>query len=199
MGEFNEHPHIKMYVLPGGRMPKRMSKGAIGYDAWIRAVVSATEMDPQNPALRKTLFDFKTIPSDPKIARRVVETPNGLVYRLKPGNSALVGIGCITEMPYPLFYWLAPRSGLASKFLITVANAPGTVDPDYRGEAAAIVVNNGKMPFDLTADMRIVQLIFQWAIIPQITEVEEYQQLSNTDRGAGGFGSTGLIDPKKVP
>lgn len=178
-------------------MPKRQTEGAIGYDAHIRAVVSVTEMDPTMSVLRKTLFDFKHMPEDPHVAAHVVSRLKNrqteLVYRLDPNESVLVGIGFTTDLPFPLFYWVAPRSGLSSKHNLTVTNAPGTVDPDYRGEAGALIYNRSHdKPFFLELGMRIVQVIFQWAVIPEITEVKNQSELSSTTRGVGGFGSTGV-------
>lgn len=192
-----KNPKVLIHVLPGGSMPKRQTTGAIGYDAHIRALVSATEMDPEVPILRRTLFDFQHMPEDPHIAEHVVSRrKNGqteLVYRLDPNESVLVGIGFTTEMPFPLFYWIAPRSGLSSKHKLTVTNAPGTVDPDYRGEAGALIHNRAHdKPFFLERGMRIVQVIFQWAVLPEIREVKKQSELSDTNRGTGGFGSTGV-------
>src|SRR3989344_9525539 len=143
---------VRIYLLPGGKMPERKTKGAIGFDVAIRTVVSSMEMDPTNPILRKTLFDFIEIPKDnPYIERHVVIVPrqagDQLAYQMDPGESVLVGIGFITEMEWPMFYWVAPRSGLAAKWGITVTNAPGTVDPDYRGEAGVLVFNRNSHPF----------------------------------------------------
>jgi dUTP pyrophosphatase len=184
---------IKIYVLPGGRLPERQTEGAIGYDVCLRAIVSPHKMDLSNPNLRHTLFDFRTVPNDPELARHICRTDGGeLVYRMDPGESVLVGIGFITEMPYPMFYWVAPRSGLSSKWGITVTNAPGTVDPDYRGEAGVLVYNRNQTTYDLRHNMRIAQIIFQLALIPQITEVSDSTGLVVTRRGAGGFGSTGV-------
>jgi len=191
-------PAVKIHVLAGGKLPQRQSDGAIGYDAHIRAIVSPAEKDSQNPVLRKTLFDFFNIPVDPVMASRVVmvqkEDNSGteLVYKLNPGESVLVGIGFVTEMPFPMFYWVAPRSGLASKWGITVTNAPGTVDPDYRGEAGVVVCNRSDKVFFLRHDMRIAQIIFQSALIPDFQIIENYGDLTESRRGADGFGSTGL-------
>ncbi|KKS13365.1 MAG: Deoxyuridine 5'-triphosphate nucleotidohydrolase, partial [Candidatus Yanofskybacteria bacterium GW2011_GWA1_41_6] len=126
---------VRIHLHPGGKMPERKTPGAIGFDAAIRAVVSPTEMDPINLILRKTLFDFTESPNDnPYTERHIVIVPgqfgNQLAYKMDPGESVLVGIGFVTEMKWPMFYWVAPRSGLAAKWGITVANAPGTVDPD---------------------------------------------------------------------
>ena len=184
--------NVYIHVLPGGTMPKRQTRGAIGFDVHIRAVVSAFEMDKENPKLRKTLFNFKDKPADPKVAKHMRLVDGKLVYRMAPHESVLVGIGFATKMPFPMFYWVAPRSGLAAKWNITVTNAPGTVDPDYRGEAGVLVYNRNKTTYDLYHDMRIAQVIFQWALIPHITQVRSYGRLGKTARGSGGFGSTGL-------
>lgn len=185
-------PRLRIHVLPGGTMPERKTDGAIGYDVSIRAIVCAHDMDEKNPTFRKTLFDFKKIPDNREVARHIKRKKKGLVYRMDPGESVLVGIGFTTNMPFPMFYWVAPRSGLASKWGITVTNAPGTVDPDYRGEAGVLVYNRNKTTFDLEHNMRIAQIIFQWALIPNIQSVDTHAGLGKTLRGSGGFGSTGL-------
>lgn len=185
-------PKVRIHLLPGGIMPERKSSGAIGYDVHIRAIVSPTELDTKNPKLRKTLFDFVQMPADPEISSHVIPRNDGLGYRMLPGDSVLVGIGFVTEMPYPLFYWVAPRSGLASRWGITVTNAPGTVDPDYRGEAGVLVYNRNPKEFVLERGMRIAQIVFQLAVIPDFEQVENFSDLLDTSRGSGGFGSTGL-------
>lgn len=200
VGEYLEHlnnPRFRVYVFPGGRMPERATDGAVGFDAFLRAVVSPFDMDPHNKILRKTVFNFIDIPKDnPEVEGHVTIYPsdNGkeLAYRLDPGESILVGIGCTIEMDFPNFYWVAPRSGLASKWKITVTNAPGTVDPDYRGEAGVLVLNINKTPILITKHMKIAQLIFQRAIIPSLVEIDSYEELTTTKRGTGGFGSTGI-------
>jgi len=183
---------IKIHVLRGGHLPERKTDGAIGYDVYLRAIVSPTEMDPENPDLRKTLFNFRDVPQDKSVVQHIQEVNGRLVYRMDPGESVLVGVGFITEMIFPMFYWIGPRSGLASKWGITVTNAPGTVDPDYRGEAGVLVYNRNPHQFDLEHNMRIAQIIFQFALIPHFTEVASPLDLSGTSRGVGGFGSTGL-------
>ncbi len=170
-------------------MPERKSAGAIGYDVAARAILCPFEMDKYHPYLRKTLSN---VPDDSQIARHAYRRGTELLYRMDLGESVLVGLGFITAMPFPLFYWVAPRSGLASKFGITVTNAPGTVDPDYRGEAGVLVYNRNQSIFDLARGMRITQIIFQWAVIPVLDEVAAYDDLVETGRGAGGFGSTGI-------
>jgi dUTP pyrophosphatase len=202
-------PTVKIFALPGGQLPARQTKGAIGYDVHLRAVVCAHEMDLVNPRLRRLLFDFEKPPKERRLISHVLRlSPSGkklplasktgeLVYRLLPGERVLVGIGFVTEMEFPMFYWVVPRSGLASKYGITVENTPGTVDPDYRGEAGVIVCNRSKKPFDLKRGMRIGQVLFQKALIPKFVVVSGFDDLSTTERGAGGFGSTGLEAKKK--
>lgn len=188
-------PIVDIYVVPGGRMPERKTKGAIGYDAYLRAIVDPFEMEPDG-ILRKLIFDFETIPDDEYIKGHVSWEPREdgkgteLVYWLEPGESVLVGIGFITAMEFPMFYWAAPRSGWAAKYRINLANAPGTIDPDYRGEAGILVVNQGRKRFALRRGMRIAQCIFSKAIIPQLHVVSSRDELGETARGSGGFGST---------
>ena len=181
-----------IHLLPGGVMPERKTDGAIGYDVAIRAVLSPTEMDEEKPYLRKCLFDFRTVPEDSGVGAHVHHLGDELVYRMSPGESVLVGIGFITAMPHGIFYWTAPRSGLSSKHGITITNAPGTVDPDYRGEAGVLVYNRNQFTFDLRQGMRIAQIIFQEALFPYLNITESYEELPKTIRGSGGFGSTGL-------
>ncbi len=196
-----ENPKVQILLLPGGSLPERMTAGAIGFDVRLRALVSAWEMDPAEPRLRMTTFDFVRMPvpnGDRNIAGSASKEPTEdgtgteLVYRLDPGKTVLGGIGFVTAMQFPMYYWIAPRSGLAAKYHVQVTNAPGTVDPDYRGEAAVSILNGGEEPFKIRRGMRIAQIIFQKAEIPDFEAVSEWGKLSSTDRGAGGFGSTGL-------
>ena len=192
----NLTPDVFLHVLPGCIKPERKSKGAIGYDAGIRAIVSPFDVDEEKPYLRKTLFDFENTPDNLEIAGRVeIIKENGskeLVYNLLPGESVTAGLGFITAMPFPLFYLMVDRSSWASKHQLKVMNAPGAIDPDYRGEAGAVIKNWGDKIFKLKHNMRIVQCIFQYAIIPFFVDTPEYKNLPKTVRGAGGFGSTGI-------
>jgi dUTP pyrophosphatase len=150
-------------------------------------------MEPENPVFRRTIFDFKNMPNDPEVASRIVkDEKRGLGYRMKRGESVTIGIGCVTAMRFPMFYWITPRSGLSSREGVTVTNAPGTVDSDYRGEAGVLLYNRDNEYFDVFSVMRVAQDIFQEAIIPVFEEVENYEDLPKTIRGSGGFGSTGL-------
>ncbi|MEP9351716.1 dUTP diphosphatase [Xanthobacter sp. KR7-225] len=108
---------------------------------------------------------------------------------LAPGAFAAVPTGLAMALPSGFEGQVRPRSGLALKFGVTVLNAPGTVDADYRGEVMAILINHGPAPFVITRGMRIAQLVV--APVSQIM-LEETGDLGQTARGVGGFGSTGL-------
>lgn len=101
---------------------------------------------------------------------------------------AMVPTGLFIELPEGYEAQIRPRSGLAAKFGITVANAPGTIDADYRGEIKVILVNLSKDQFVINPGERIAQMVI--AKYEKI-EWEEVSELGQTDRGAGGFGSTG--------
>jgi dUTP pyrophosphatase len=105
-----------------------------------------------------------------------------------PGASALVGTGIAIELPPGTEAQVRPRSGLALKHAITVLNTPGTVDEGYRGEVGVILINHGQTAFVIEAGMKIAQLVVSPRIEVEVTEAAE---LSDTHRGAGGFGSTG--------
>lgn len=108
---------------------------------------------------------------------------------LEPGRFLAVPTGLALALPQGFEGQVRPRSGLALKHGVTVLNAPGTVDADYRGEVKVILVNHGSEPFPITRGMRIAQLVV--APVMQIM-LEESGDLDQTARGAGGFGSTGL-------
>lgn len=186
-------PKVQIYVLPGGIMPERKSGGAAGYDVAARAVVSPREMDPQNPIFRRTLFDFESMPEDPDVYGHVHKLGGELVYRMEPGESVLMGIGFVTALPPDVLYVLLNRSGLISKLDIVVKNALTIVDSDYRGEAGVLLYNQSNKYFDLRHGMRIAQIVFQRAEFPEFEAIGDYADLPKTARGAGAFGSTGLL------
>lgn len=188
----------QVYVFPGGKLPQRQTEGAIGYDAYARAIVDPASKPTADNPLRRTIADFNRNDGwegqlDESVRDWIVADPTDAdkyAVALPPHERLMVGLGFATGMEFPMYYWVAPRSGYASRG-ITVANAPGTVDPDYRGEAGALVENNSKEDFVITGGMRIVQLIFGLALIPELKEVSAHDQLPLTARAAGGFGSTG--------
>ena len=107
---------------------------------------------------------------------------------LKPLARALVPTGLFVELPAGFEMQVRPRSGLAAKFGLTVLNAPGTIDADYRGEVKVILANLSSEEFTINDGERIAQLVV--ARHKQV-EWELAEELSDTTRGAGGFGSTG--------
>ncbi|WP_395829995.1 dUTP diphosphatase [Elstera sp.] len=108
---------------------------------------------------------------------------------LAPGKRALVPTGLAFAIPAGFEGQVRPRSGLAAKNGVTVLNAPGTIDADYRGEVQVILINHGDQPFIVERGMRIAQFLLAPVTRAALTPVDS---LDETARGAGGFGSTGL-------
>ena len=108
---------------------------------------------------------------------------------IAPGAFGLVPCGFALALPVGYEAQIRPRSGLAARLGVTVLNAPGTVDADYRGEVKAILVNHGTGPFEIRRGDRIAQMVI--AAVPDIALVE-VDELEETERGNGGFGSTGI-------
>ena len=108
---------------------------------------------------------------------------------LVPGGRALVPTGFAIALPLGYEGQVRPRSGLAVEHGITVLNAPGTIDADYRGEVKVTLINHGDKPFAITRGLRIAQLVVAAVAAVDFVEAEE---LAPTARGSGGFGSTGI-------
>jgi dUTP pyrophosphatase len=115
--------------------------------------------------------------------------PADTPLRLEPGCRVLVPTGFIFEIPDGHEGQIRPRSGLAFKHGITCLNAPGTVDCDYRGEVKVLLINHGDEVFEISRGMRIAQMVLAPFVQLSVFETEEGTQ---TSRGAGGFGSTGV-------
>jgi len=130
------------------------------------------------------LPNYETIASAGMDLRAVLDAP----VVLKPLERAIIKTGLFIELPVGVEAQVRPRSGLAAKNGITVLNAPGTIDADYRGEIGVILVNLSQDEFTIESGERVAQLVIakheraQW---------EAVDSLSDTARGAGGFGSTG--------
>ena len=107
---------------------------------------------------------------------------------IKPGSFAKVSTGLRIMMPPGLEAQIRPRSGLAARNGVTVLNAPGTIDSDYRGEICVLLINHGSETFHVEPGMRIAQMVF--ANVVQV-DFDKRDQLEQSDRGEGGFGSTG--------
>jgi dUTP pyrophosphatase len=116
-----------------------------------------------------------------------VETP----LELKPGERAIVPTGLIFAIPEGYEVQIRPRSGLAAKYGITVLNTPGTIDADYRGEVKIILINLGSVPFTINRGERIAQAVP--ASVASNCDFVEKAEVSETERGSGGFGHTGVI------
>jgi dUTP pyrophosphatase len=111
-------------------------------------------------------------------------------FVLAPGEIRLVGTGLAMELPDGIECQVRPRSGLAVRHGVTLPNAPGTIDPDYRGEIRVPLQNLGHAPVTIRRSERIAQMVFARF---EVAHIEEAAALSETERGTGGFGSTGAL------
>ena len=107
---------------------------------------------------------------------------------IMPGESTMIKTGISIELPPDTEGQVRPRSGLALKHSVTVLNSPGTIDEGYRGEVGVILINHGKTAFNIEPGMKIAQLLVKPVLTVNVIEADE---LSDTHRGEGGFGSTG--------
>ncbi|HET7912921.1 MAG TPA: dUTP diphosphatase [Pseudolabrys sp.] len=114
--------------------------------------------------------------------------PPATPVTLSPGERGLIPTGLVIALPSGHEGQVRPRSGLAARYGLTIVNAPGTIDADYRGEIQVLLVNLGGDPVTINRGMRIAQLVIAPIVRAHIVETES---LDKTSRGAGGFGSTG--------
>lgn len=133
---------------------------------------------------KHALPQFETAQSAGMDLRANIDAP----VVLQPGDRALIPTGIAMALPDGFEAKIRPRSGLAYKHGVTVLNSPGTIDADYRGDVGVLLINHGKEPFTVEDGMRVAQMV-----VAQYSQFEwnEVEDLSSTDRGAGGFGSTG--------
>jgi dUTP pyrophosphatase len=115
-------------------------------------------------------------------------SPHNII--INPGERAAIPLGIYAQVPRGYAAFALPRSGLVLKHGVTVANAPGLIDSDYRGEWKVILINHGKEPFKVRLGDRIAQVVIQRVTRARWIEVLR-NMLTKTIRGAGGFGSTG--------
>ena len=114
--------------------------------------------------------------------------------KILPGRAEMIPTGIAIALPIDFEAQIRPRSGLAAKHGITILNSPGTIDSDYRGEISAMLINHSKINFEIERGMRIAQMV----ITPVVQfNLIETQDLDKTERGGGGFGSTGLRENDK--
>jgi len=133
---------------------------------------------PRRHSAHASGFDLRAAPSAGPIV-------------LEPGARAAVPCGFRMALPPGWEAQVRPRSGLAARFGVTTLNAPGTIDADYRGEVRVLLVNHGAERFVVDPGMRIAQMVIA-PVFPVAFEVIEEGGLDETERGTGGFGSTGL-------
>jgi dUTP pyrophosphatase len=115
--------------------------------------------------------------------------PDNYELILEPGERHVIGTGIFLELPDGLECQIRSRSGQSAKDGVIVLNAPGTIDPDYRGELKVILFNSGKFDYTVKSGDRIAQMVFAKYEHVRLDNVNE---LSETERGTGGFGSTGV-------
>ena len=146
---------------------------------------------------QKLRVQFQRLPSNPDLPLPARATPQAAGYDIRsaetkvvldPGEIRLISTGLIMELPEGMECQVRPRSGLALNYGITLPNSPGTIDPDYRGEVKIIIQNLGSEQVTLIRGERVAQLVFSLFQSPEVAEVEE---LSDTNRGEGGFGHSG--------
>ncbi|MEL0076434.1 MAG: dUTP diphosphatase [Alphaproteobacteria bacterium] len=160
--------------------------------------MSRTDQDPNKP-LRAPVIKIKRLANGGGIDLPVYATSgaagmdicaaNEADIVLAAGERCAVPTGFAMAIPDGFEAQIRPRSGLALKHGISIANAPGTIDSDYRGEIAVIIINLGNAPFTITRGMRIAQMVIAPVTRGQFAEVAD---LDDSDRGEGGFGSTGV-------
>ena len=141
---------------------------------------------------------FHRLPHNPDLPLPARQTPGSAGYDvcsaeadfvLRPGERRAVATGLRMELPPELECQVRPRSGLALRHGLTLPNAPATIDPDYRGELKVILANLGAEPVPIPRGTRIAQLVFARFEAPTLCEADT---LGETERGGGGFGSTGV-------
>ncbi len=139
----------------------------------------STNPDPEYATAGSSGFDL----------RANLESP----MKLYAGERAMVPTGLFFELPENFEIQVRPRSGLAAKNGVTVLNTPGTVDADYRGEIKVILINLGEQPFEIFHGDRIAQAVVASVTAKNIINLNRVTKISeDTERGAGGFGSTGI-------
>ena len=155
------HIRVKVFNTSDNSLPKYESEFASGLD--LKAYI------PENPANIG--------------ANRVII--------IHPGERVLIPTGLRVAIPEGYEIQIRPRSGLAIKSGISIVNTPGTIDSDYRGDIGVILINHGKNSFQVFNNDRIAQAIIKETNRIEFEEVSSFDELSKTERGTGGFGSTG--------
>jgi dUTP pyrophosphatase len=126
----------------------------------------------------------------------VAAIPRHAKLVLEPGGRDLVPTGLAIQLADGYEAQIRPRSGLALRYGVTILNSPGTIDADYRGEICVVLINHGSEPFEIARGDRIAQMVVAPVVQAQLEEVE---LLTASERGAGGFGSTGVALSERSP
>jgi dUTP pyrophosphatase len=144
----------------------------------IKFMNKSNNKDPEYATIGSAGFDFRA------------NLDNSIT--LEPGKTIMVPTGLYFELPDNLELQVRPRSGLAAKYGITVLNSPGTVDSDYRGEVKVILINHGNESFVIENGERIAQGVIANVVGKMMINFDKSDSLNDSDRGEGGFGSTGV-------
>ena len=136
----------------------------------------------------KRLGPAATIPARARPGDAGLDLCSAVDVDIAPGETRLVGTALAIELAPGTEAQVRPRSGLALKHSITVLNSPGTIDEGYRGEVGVILINHGRTMFEVRRGMKVAQLVVQPTLEVEVVAVDA---LSDSPRGAGGFGSTG--------
>jgi len=151
----------------------------------IKFINKSNNEDPEFQTDGAAGFDFRAnLPSEGEV---ITIGPSG-----SGNNVAMVPTGLFFELPESIELQVRPRSGLAAKKSITVLNSPGTVDSDYRGEVKVILINHGTEEFVISNGDRIAQGVLSAVSNGQFVRLDKVDELNETERGSGGFGSTGV-------
>jgi len=163
-----QEPKVKWVPLrPDSKKPERATDGSAGYDVFASRVLNT----------------------------KTKEVIGELPVTINPGESVLIGIGIAFEVgPACYASEMGPRSNFEPKLGIRLGGAPGTIDPDFRGESTVFLINESQKPFTVEKHMRVAQLVFRKVETPAWERVEK---LSETKRDKGSLGSTGLQEIKK--
>lgn len=179
-------------------------------DGYLKTVNSTYKLIRTKPGFDKLLEEIERLTKGEQMSftvkihstsgNKLVENKENAGYDLQSiedlvipaGQRALVKTGLFTEFSENLQIEIRPRSGLALKNGITVLNTPGTIDSSYRGEIGVILFNSGHDEFKVSAGDRIAQAVFMPVIHPNIGYVDSKEELGQSNRGTGGFGSTGV-------
>jgi len=136
----------------------------------------------------KKLHPEASLPTRGTAQSAGMDLRSNIAVTIYPGEAELVKTGIAMSLPPGFEGQVRPRSGLALRHRITVLNSPGTIDSDFRGEVGVILINHGDTPFGVLPGDRIAQLVIAEVCDPFVVEVDT---LDETERGTGGFGSTG--------